>query len=266
MLGRVLAATYTRMGRRYPQAVLAVAFVLQFVVFAVMIATLALYVPVTLSQCVVLVLAAGVLQAVFAVTSARFFARRLAPTIEWLSGERDATGAEAAWVAVASLPVQFFTRLIRSLAPLTYNVVWCAFAVWELHLPGYGLPILVATGLPVFLFAASVLFLLMERTLRPLLEELAESVPGGTRLHGAGIPLRARLLLTLPTMNIAGGIAVAGLAGIGNDSIGRLGVVVGISFAVALALALALALLLSDSIVAPLRVCATPPSASPPET
>jgi class 3 adenylate cyclase len=149
------------------------------------------------------------------------------------------------------VPVEFFRRQIRKLAPLAYNVVWCSFAVWELHLPGYGLPILVAAGLPVFLFAIPVLFLLMERTLRPLLDELSRAVPAGTQLHGAGIPLRARLLLTLPAMNIAAGIVVAGLAGIGNGSVGRLGLVVGVSFGVALALALALALLLSDSIVAP---------------
>jgi adenylate cyclase len=251
MAQRLLWALYRRTGPGYPLTVLAVAVILQLLVFVAMIAAITLYVDASLAQYLVLVLAAAVLQLLFGATSARFFARRLAPAIDWLRGERGSEGAEAAWVAAASLPVEFFRRQIRKLAPLAYNVAWCSFAVWELHLPGYGLPILVAAGVPVFLFAIPVLFLLMERTLRPLLEELSSAAPATMQLQGAGIPLRARLLLTLPAMNIVAGVVVAGLAGIGNGSVGRLGLVVGISFGIALALALALALLLSDSIVAP---------------
>jgi class 3 adenylate cyclase len=247
----LLWALYRRTGPRYPLTVAAAAIVLQFGVFAAMIAVVALYVRISLGRFALLVLAAGVLQLLFAATSAPFFARRLAPTIVWLRGARTSAGAEAAWVAAASLPVDFFRRQIRKLAPLVYNVIWCSFAVWQLDLPGWGLPILAAAGVPVFLFAIPVLFLLMERTLRPLLEDLSHACPAGIQLQGAGIPLRARLLLTLPAMNVVAGIVVAGLAGVGNGSVGRLGLVVGISFGVALALALALALLLSDSIVAP---------------
>lgn len=251
MLQRLLSATYARTGPRYPLAVVTVAFVLLFAVFVALIAGIALYVPVSLREYAVLVLVAGVLHALFAATSASFFRRRLAPTIEWLTGERGRAGAEAAWVAAASVPVEFFRRQIRKLTPLAYNVAWCSFAVWELHLPGYGLPILLAAGLPVFLFGIPVLFLLMERALRPLLEELSMAVPAGIQLQGSGIPLRVRLHYALPAMNIVGGIAVAGLAGAGNGSVGRLGLVVAVSVAVALVLALAVAQLLSDSIVAP---------------
>jgi class 3 adenylate cyclase len=231
---------------------LAAGFVLQFGLFAAMVAAITLYVPASLGQYGVLVAAAGVLQVFLAATSVPFFARRLAPTTAWLRGHRGSAGAQEAWAAAASLPVEFFRRQIRKLAPLAYNVVWCSFAVWELHLPGYSFPILVAAALPVFLFAIAFLFLLMERTLRPLLEELSRAAPAGIELRGAGIPLRVRLLLTLPAMNIGAGIAVAGLAGTGNGSVGRLGLVVGISVGVAAVLALALALLLSDSIVAPI--------------
>jgi class 3 adenylate cyclase len=252
MLQRLLSVTYRRTGSRYPLAVLAVAFVLQFGVFAAAIAGIALYLPVSLGQFAVLLLAGGVLQTFLGATSAPFFHRRLAPTVEWLRGGRGSAGAEAAWEAAASAPVEFFRLQIRKFAPAIYIVVWCSFAVWELHLPGYGLPILMAAAVPVFLFAIAVLFLLMERTLRPLLEELALAVPAGVQLEGSGIPLRARLLSTLPAMNVVAGIGVAGLAGVGDDSVGRLGLVVGISFAFALVLALALALLLSDSIVAPI--------------
>jgi class 3 adenylate cyclase len=231
--------------------VLVWAIAIQFVVFAAMIAVITLYVHTSLGQYALLLLAAGVLQGLFTATSARFFAARLGPAIEWLRGERDQRAAEAAWEAAASLPVEFFRRQIRKLAPLAYNVIWCSFAVWELDLPGYGLLILVAIGAPVFLFAISVLFLLMERSLRPLLEELSEAVPAEVELRGAGIPLRARLLATLPAMNVVAGVVVAGVAGIGNGTVARLGLVVLVSFGIALALALALALLLSDSIVAP---------------
>jgi len=86
----------------------------------------------------------------------------------------------------------------------------------------------------VFLFAISTLFLLMERSLRPLLEELSQAVPAEIELEGAGIPLRARLLATLPAMNVVAGVAVPGVAGFGNGTVARLGLVVLISFGIAL--------------------------------
>jgi hypothetical protein len=92
MVQRLLSAIYRRTGPRYPLTVLAMAFVLQFAVFAEMIAAITLYVHASLGQYVILVLAAGVLQAVFAVTSAPFFAQRLAPTTEWLGGGRVCAG------------------------------------------------------------------------------------------------------------------------------------------------------------------------------
>jgi class 3 adenylate cyclase len=248
---RLLAKLYRKTGPRYPLTVLGLAIALQFLVFAGMIAVVTLYVHASLGRYAVLVLAAGILQGLFAAISAPFFARRLSPTIEWLRGNRGQRVAEAAWVAAASLPVEFFRRQLRKFAPLTYNVAWCGFAVWELRLPAYGLPILIGAGMAVFVFAISVLFLLMERSLRPLLEELCREVPPEIQLVGSGIPLRVRLLTTLPAMNVVAGVVVAGVAGIGNGSIARLGLVVAISFGTAVALALALALLLSDSIVAP---------------
>src|SRR5262245_38687076 len=93
MFQRLLSVVYRRTGPRYPRAVLTVAFVLQFGVFAAAIAGIALYLPVSLGQFAVLLLAGGVLQVFLGATSAPFFHRRLAPTVEWLRGARGSAGA-----------------------------------------------------------------------------------------------------------------------------------------------------------------------------
>src|SRR5206468_1403643 len=65
-------------------------------------------------------------------------------------------------------------------------------------------------------------------------------------------PLRSRLLIALPAINVITGVAVAGLSHSGHATLANLGIDVLIALAVALTLSLWLTVLLASSVVVPI--------------
>lgn len=252
MVQRWLQSLYRRLGPRYPQSILVTGLLLQNYSYAVGIWVLGFFLDVALGDYLQLLLAAVVIQSVFTWWAARLFRSELQPVVSWLRGDPDRDPV-AAWEAAASLPVGFFRRVFRYLLPLTLNAPWTAFAIWRLELPGWAFPVLLAAQAVALLSAVSLLFFFMEWALRPLLHELSEHQPDDVVTHASGLPMRMRLLATLPAMNIVGAFFVAGVSRTGEPSVGDLGIVILLAFAWAFVLSFWLTELLAGSVAVPIR-------------
>src|SRR6185369_1244924 len=92
----------------------------------------------------------------------------------------------------------------------------------------------------------------LELVMSPLLEETSCELPDDTELKNITVPLRTRLLIALPSINVITGVVVAGFAA-PHNSLDSLGVGVLLAIAVAFTISLELSLLLTRSIVEPLQ-------------
>jgi class 3 adenylate cyclase len=224
-----------------------------FLCFLVGIGVLTVYVEVTSGQFLRLALVALLLHTAYTALFSRYFAERTAPVRAWLEAGRDSSAALGAWRAAAGLPFDFLAMLRRYGLGVLALAGYSAYAVWELDLPTLGFLVVFAASVVVQLYTSSLFFFGAERLMRPVLEDSALQLTEVPRLDAPNVPLRWRLLATLPALNIATGVLVAGLSTTGHAKFSDLGVDVIVAVVVAFTASLGLSVLLSDSIVAPIR-------------
>jgi class 3 adenylate cyclase len=249
---RFLRFLYRRLGRRYPRVVTTVQFQLNYVVMTAGVALLALYQDVTFGQMAELVGLALVITTVYLVKDFRAVSCWLRPADVWLRGDHSEEATVAAWRAVVGLPRDWLSnsspfQVVAGLIP------WAAFAAWRLDLAWFNAVPLVAGGAVILLYSAAVRYFALELSLRPVLEDISQELPDNLDLGELGIPLRTKLLLALPAINIVTGVLVAGLSTDGTAHLSDLGLDVLVAVLVSLTTAAYVGVLLSRSIAIPIE-------------
>ncbi|MEA2228999.1 MAG: adenylate cyclase [Solirubrobacteraceae bacterium] len=252
MLRALMRYLLDRLGPRYPRAVLAGLFPLSFLVVLGGVFLLDLYVELSPGQFwrVLLVTEAAVAVEIAAALWVAF--RLVRPADPWLAGDRTPETAATAWRALAGLPLDLI-RHWRGL-PIVLNVVPVSVYL-ALEVGGSLFPAVVAIAAGVGVVVSYAMFLRFfatELAMRPLLERLSSEMPDGVELGRTTVPLRWRLLVGLPVMNVITGVAVVGLS-TNEPSLRALGVGVLIALGVAFTISFELALLLVRSIASPLQ-------------
>lgn len=255
-LERAFAATYRSLGVRYPTWLPLALLPLAVVVASGGVLAMRAYVDMTLEQLAVL---AGLAVALFAIEAAAVIVlvnRQVEPVQRWLRAGRDAADAEEAFAAALALPL----RVLRHRLPLGLAVpLQLAFgvaAIVVLDWPWPTLAILLPGGLLVTVYWLVLSFLALELAARPVLHELSAShsstLPAGLRR----LPLRWRLLLTLPAVNVITGAVAGGVGDIGTDNddgdVADLAIGLGAAVAVSLTVSVVLTVLLAASVAEPL--------------
>jgi adenylate cyclase len=246
----LLELVYSRLGRRYLAGILAVQAVASQVVVAAGVLLLTLYEP--LGENFWRIFALGqALMMIENLWGTRWALVELRPADAWLQGERDRERSVAAWHALSRLPSESLRRwkwwsVFGNLIP------FCVLTTLVLELPPYGLLTLLAGGTVVLIYGLGLRFLALELAMRPVLERVADEMRYPFELGRSGIPLRWKLLLGLPLINVISGAIVAALASPGASSLEDLGPDVAIAVAVAFTVSLELTLLLSRSILMPI--------------
>jgi adenylate cyclase len=252
MLRAFLRYLLDRLGARYPRVMVAALFPLAFLVVLAGVWLLDLYVELAPGQFwrILAVTEAAVAVEIAAAILVAF--RLIRPADPWLQGDRSPESAIAAWRALAGLPLDLF-RYARGL-PIVINVVPITVYL-ALEIGGPFVPAFLVLGAGVGVVLAYSMFLrffALELTLRPVLEQVSCDVPDGTDLGRATVPLRWKLLVGLPVINVITGVAVVGLA-TDNPSLRTLGVGVLVALGVAFTISFELSLLLLRSIVGPIQ-------------
>lgn len=248
-----LTWAFQRYGTRYPRWIIALQFQVAHLVVAGGVWLLDLYVD----------LDGGQFWRIFAITQAAVFVenclaiavvwRLLRPAEEWLRGDHGATSAYDAWCALAGLPLAF-VRWGRAL-PIVLNVLpIAAYLTWELGVAFFPNLFILAAGVSVvLLYGVFLRFFGLELVLRPVLEEVSCDLPDGAELRDVSVPLKWKLLVALPSINIVSGVVVVGLASPDDAGLDQLGLGVLVTIAVAFTISLELSILLLHSILEPLR-------------
>jgi adenylate cyclase len=242
----------TRLGARYPRAMLTAVFPLSFLVVLGGVWLLDLYVRLSAGQFwrILAVTEAAVAVEIAAALWVAF--RLVRPADPWLHGDRTPETALAAWRALAGLPLDLI-RYARGL-PVVLNIVPIAiYLTLEVGGPFVPAVLVLAAGVGVVVaYSMFLRFFAVELTLRPLIEEIACDVPDGADLGQATVSLRWRLLVGLPVINVVTGVAVVGLA-TDTPSLRTLGIGVLVALGVAFTISFELSLLLLRSIVGPIQ-------------
>jgi len=242
---------YERLGPRYPRVVLAFAFVLAFFVVGGGVLLLNLYVDISLRTFWRIALVSAVLVSV-EVGGALWLAYRLVrPADRWLRGEHTPDAALAAWSALAGLPVDLL-RFGRGIPVALNTIPISIYLTLELHGTFWSFLAINAGALVVLAYGVFLRFFVTELALRPVLADVSRALPDGADLGERSVPLRTKLLVALPVINVVTGVVVAGLAS-GDPSLRALGVGVLVALVVAFTLSFELSALLARSVVEPIE-------------
>jgi adenylate cyclase len=247
----LLRWAYRKLGRRYPRIVTATQFQFGHVVVLFGLGMLRLYVDMSWTQFLWLLLASQVLIAVDNAISVRQTFRTLRRADPWLRGQHNRNTTTTAWRAIVGLPVDALSP--RRLKPVMATALaFSGFAAWILELPWYSTVILFAGALVVSLYGVALRYFATELAMRPVLEEVSVGLPDGFEIERGGVSLRAKLLVALPALNIVTGVVVSALSTDGQATIRDLGLDVIVATGVAFTTAFYVTLLIMRSITGPL--------------
>jgi len=170
---------------------------------------------------------------------------------EWIQGKRDPEHTARAWGAAVSIPLE----LVKRDLPLpVFGVVipTCVAGIAILELSWLAIFPLLAAAFVAMGYSAVLHYLALEAGMRPLLVEMNAQGAPRTNADISAIPLRVRLMVALPLINLITGLAVAALTSDGGGG-ANLGLDVMVAVLVATTISLELTVMLSKSILRPLR-------------
>ena len=243
-------SAYRRFGRRYPRAVLWLQLQAGYLVVLSGIGLLTIYQPLD-GHFWRVVLVGEALMFIENLLAFRVISAILRDADDWLGGDRSPEASARAWRALAALPTRF-ARKWKWVPVLMSVVPFCAFVTVDLGLRWYSFFFLFAGGMVALGYGLFLRFLANELALRPVIEDVSRTLPADFELGEAGMPLRTRLLLALPLLNVIAGVIVAGLSTSGTASLPDLGLDVAVAVLVAFTISLELTFLLARSVVDPI--------------
>ena len=252
-MSNALWSLYRRLGKRYPRLALLAGLPFGYLTGLIATAGTALYVDMSIGEFVRLVAASWLLIWTAEIgIDARMILRLTKPVETWIAGARGPEDTVAAWETAAGLPLAFLRRRLLYAAVFPGLVAWAFYAVWELDLAASSAAIFVAASVLIYLYWVVLRFLAMELVLRPVLEDIASSLPDRVDLEPLRVPLRWRLLASLPAVNVITGIAVGGFSAEGSADLSALGLALLGSAATAILVSSWLIAFLSTTIATPI--------------
>jgi adenylate cyclase len=253
MIQAALQRAFRRLGARYPRAALLVLLPAGGLVVGLpSYGIMALYIDMNVGEFFHLLAVEEVVWVVDALIALRFAVPRIEPSAVWLGGKRDSEATLTAWRAVANLPLQLLRYPLLYVSAALLSLGWDVYSAWVLGLPAYSVGILFAGCFLTYLYWVFVRFLGTERALRPVLERIGSELPDEAELPAVEVPLRGRLIATLPALVVMTGAVVPGITFGDATDVERLGVGILAATVVAVTVAIPLIDLLSDSVVSPI--------------
>ena len=242
---------YRRLGRHYPLAFLAVELQSALFIVAGTLALFTFYFDASLGEYLG-VLAVGAFVTELSILIAVLRARpQVAPIREWIGGERDEESSSRAWSAAVGLPLSLIRHDLP--VPVVVSVLpICVASVAILDLSWLAFFPLLAGSAVALGYSAILHYLAVEAGMRPVLVEINSAITPRTSTRVAAVPLRWRLMIALPLINLITGLVVAALTSDGGGGAANLGVDVMVALAVATTVSLELTIMLSKSILRPL--------------
>jgi adenylate cyclase len=241
---------YRKLGRRYPGAFISAELQTAFLVATGAVALFSFYYSVSEDDFLkVLAVTLGLTAIGIAFTLARVL-KRLRPLKAWIGGERSSEKTAEAWHLAVNLPVQLVRRDFWVPVGVTLIAVAASVAILDLSWLSF-FPITLA-GLLTTAYAGTLHYLALELAMRPILFDINAALDRPVRIDRPVVPLRVKLLGSLPLINVITGMVVAALTSDGGGT-DALGIAVLIALFVSFTVSFELTVLLTRSILRPIE-------------
>jgi adenylate cyclase len=241
---------YRKLGRHYPAVFLVVELQTAFLVALGAVALFGFYYELSGSDFLtVLAITWGLTGVAIVFVLARVL-KRIRPLKAWIGGERTSERTADAWETAVALPMEQIRRDFGAPIVVTVATVIASIAVLGLSWLAF-FPIILASLLAVA-YAATLHYLAIELAMRPILFDIDAELDTPVRIDRPVVPLRVKLLGSLPLINVITGIVVAALTSEGGGT-DALGVDVLIALFVAFTISFELTVLLTRSILRPIE-------------
>ena len=246
----LLTWLYRKLGRRYPAFFITVELQSAFLIATGAVALFSFYYDVSSGDFLtILAITLGLTAVGISFTIFRVL-RRLRPLTAWIGGARSSEETAEAWQAAVNLPILLIRR--DFLVPVLVTVITVIASVAVLDLTWLAFfPIAIAALLTVA-YGATLHYLALELALRPVLFDINSSLEVPVRIDRPVVPLRVKLLGSLPLINVITGLVVAALTSNGGGT-DALGINVLIALFVSFTISFELTVLLSRSILRPIE-------------
>jgi adenylate cyclase len=242
---------YRRLGSFYPAAFVTLTLQSAFIVTVGAVALYTFYYDAERSDFLrILFIALGLTAFAMLIALLRIY-RRLRPVQEWIGGRRDPNSTAEAWRTAVSFPYEMVRRdmwipIALVCAPSAAASVAILDVSWLAFFP-------IFAGALVSLGYSGILHhFVVEAGFRPVLIDINQAVPPRLRQDAGSMPVRMKLLLTLPMINVITGVVVAAMTSDGGGGT-NLGVDVLVALAVSFTISFELTVLLSKSILRPIE-------------
>jgi class 3 adenylate cyclase len=176
---------------------------------------------------------------------------RLRPLARWIKGARGPSETAEAWRVAVNMPMTLIRKDFFAPVAVTVPIVISSLVILNLTWFAF-FPIMFA-ALVTIGYVAMLHYLALEIAMRPVLFDINAALEAPLRIDSPTVPLRVKLLASLPLINVITGMTVAALTTEGGGGIGTLSVNVLIALAVAFTVSFELTVLLSRSILRPVE-------------
>jgi adenylate cyclase len=241
---------YRRLGRRYPAVFITVELQSAFVVAAGAVALFSFYYSAPREDFLkILAITEGLTAVALAWVLARML-KRMRPIGDWIAGARSADETARAWELAVNVPIALIRR--DALAPVLVTLVSVVASILILDLSWLAFFPITIAGLLSVAYAATLHYLALELAMRPILFDINDQLDLPVRIDRPTLPLRVKLLGSLPLINVITGVVVAALTSDGGGT-DALGLNVLIALFVSFTISFELTVLLSRSILRPIE-------------
>ena len=241
---------YRKLGRHYPSVFITAELQTAFVVATGAVALFSFYYSVSGDDFLkILAVTLGLTGIGVGFVLARVL-RRLRPLKAWIGGDRTSEKTAEAWHLAVNLPVELIRKDFFVPILVTIAVVIASVAILSLSWLAF-FPITIA-ALLIAAYAGTLHYLALELAMRPILFDINAALDTPVRIDRPAVPLRVKLLGSLPLINVITGMVVAALTSDGGGT-DALGVAVLIALFVSFTVSFELTVLLSRSILRPIE-------------
>jgi adenylate cyclase len=241
---------YRKLGRRYPSVFITAELQSAFVVATGAVALFSFYYSVSGDDFLkILAITLGLTAIGVGFVLARVL-KRLRPLVAWIGGDRSSEKTAEAWHLAVNLPIELVRKDFY--VPILVTLVAVAASVGILGLSWLAFFPITLAALLTTAYAGTLHYLALELSMRPILFDINSALDRPVRIDRPTVPLRVKLLGSLPLINVITGVVVAALTSDGGGT-DALGVNVLIALFVSFTVSFELTVLLSRSILRPIE-------------